>query len=64
MDNANDTDGKCKRNDQVPQPLPLDLAEAINGMYRLLDLISETGSNGNGKKPQVAVVCAGADLEC
>ncbi|KAH9965565.1 hypothetical protein BGW80DRAFT_1345251 [Lactifluus volemus] len=34
-----------KRRDQVPLPLPLDLAETV-GMYRLLDLISETGSNG------------------
>jgi hypothetical protein len=30
------------------QPLPMDLAEEIKGMYRLLDLISESGSNGCG----------------
>ncbi len=33
------------------QPFPLDLAAAIKGMYRLLDLINESGSNGYGKEP-------------
>ena len=32
------------------QPLPLDLAMAVKGMYRLLDLINESGSNGYGKE--------------
>ncbi|KAI0250874.1 hypothetical protein BJV78DRAFT_526274 [Lactifluus subvellereus] len=44
--NAKDTDRKDEQNNPAPRPLPLDLAEAINGMYRLLDLISESGSNG------------------
>jgi hypothetical protein len=30
---------------------PMDLAEKIKGMYRLLDLISESGSNGCGNEP-------------
>jgi hypothetical protein len=29
----------------------LDLAAAVKGMYRLLDLINESGSNGYGKEP-------------
>jgi len=29
----------------------MDLAEKIRGMYRLLDLISESGSNGCGNEP-------------
>jgi hypothetical protein len=33
------------------QTQPMDLAENIKGMYRLLDLISESGSNGCGNKP-------------
>ena len=34
-----------------PPTLPMDLAEKIKGMYRQLDLISESGSNGCGNKP-------------
>jgi len=30
---------------------PMDLADKIKGMYRLLDLISESGSNGCGNEP-------------
>lgn len=38
---------------QYHQPLltrtvPIDLAEKVNGMYRLLDVVSESGSNGHG----------------
>ena len=33
------------------QSSPLDLAGAVKGMYRLLDLINESGSNGYGKEP-------------
>ena len=33
-----------------PPPLLMDLAEEIKGMYRLLDLISESGSNGCGNE--------------
>jgi len=33
-------------NNKAHQPLPMDLAEDVKGMYRLLDLISESGSNG------------------
>jgi hypothetical protein len=49
--NANRED---KQNNQAPRPLALDLAEEITGMYRLLDLISESGSNGCGKELLVA----------
>ena len=34
----------------LPLTLPMDLAEKIKGMYRLLDLISESGSNGCSNK--------------
>ena len=34
-----------------PQSSLLDLAPAVKGMYRLLDLINESGSNGYGKGP-------------
>ena len=34
-----------------PSPLSMDLAEEIKGMYRLLDVISEYGSNGCGNGP-------------
>ena len=43
-----DSAGKNVQNSKVPPPLPMDLAESIKGMYRLLDLISESGSNGCG----------------
>lgn len=35
----------------LPPTLPMDLAEKIKGMYRLLDLISESRSNGCGNEP-------------
>jgi hypothetical protein len=41
---------KGKHKAQAPEPFSLDLVEAINGMHRLLDLISETGSNGCGEE--------------
>jgi hypothetical protein len=28
--------------------IPVDLAQKVNGMYRLLDVVSESGSNGHG----------------
>ena len=31
-------------------PLPMDLADKVKGMYRLLDLVSESGSNGCGNE--------------
>ena len=34
-----------------PVRAPVDLADEVKGMYRLLDLISESGSNGYGKEP-------------
>ncbi len=44
-----------KGQNKIPDPphlaLPMDLAEKIKGMYRLLDLISESGSNGCGNEP-------------
>jgi hypothetical protein len=49
-----DSSGKEGQN-IIPDPprliLPMDLAEKIKGMYRLLDLISESGSNGCGNEP-------------
>lgn len=53
-DNQVDTSGKKGHNkmpDPPPLTLPMDLAENIKGMYRLLDLISESGSNGCGNMP-------------
>jgi hypothetical protein len=45
--------GQSKIPDLPRRPLaqPMDLAEKIKGMYRLLDLISESGSNGCGNEP-------------
>jgi hypothetical protein len=34
---------------QLPATTPVDLAEKIKGMYRLLDLTGESGSNGYGE---------------
>ncbi len=39
------------RNDYELAPIPVDLADDVEGMYRLMDLISESGSNGYGKEP-------------
>ena len=36
--------------DELTQ-FPLDLADEVKGMYRLMDLISESGSNGYGGDP-------------
>jgi hypothetical protein len=47
MDSAG-TPGKKGHDNKIPPPLPMDLAKTIKGMYRLLDLISESGSNGCG----------------
>ena len=30
------------------QTVPVDLAGKVNGMYRLLDVVGESGSNGHG----------------
>jgi hypothetical protein len=49
-----DSSGKRGQNKILDRPhltLPIDLAEKIKGMYRLLDLISESGSNGCGNEP-------------
>jgi hypothetical protein len=40
---------RVKNNHDNPTPTPVDLADEVKGMYRLLDLISESGSNGYGK---------------
>ena len=37
-------------NDDELSQFPVDLADEIKGMYRLMDLISESGSNGHGKE--------------
>lgn len=55
--------GKKGKN-KIPDPprltLPMDLAEKIKGMYRLLDLVSEFGSNGCVDK----VIIAQDSLKC
>lgn len=33
------------------ESIPVDLADEVEGMYRLMDLISESGSHGYGKEP-------------
>lgn len=38
-------------NDVDVGPIPIDLADEVGGMYRLMDLISESGSHGYGKEP-------------
>jgi hypothetical protein len=43
-----DSAGRSVQNSNFSLPLSTDLAEKIKGMYRLLDLISESGSNGCG----------------
>jgi hypothetical protein len=51
LDGQSHSSGKEGRNnspDPPPLTVPMDLAEKIKGMYRLLDLISESGSNGCG----------------
>jgi hypothetical protein len=45
-----DSAGKELHNNRVSWPLSMDLAKEINGMYRLLDLTSESGSNGCGNE--------------
>ncbi|KAH9046371.1 hypothetical protein EDB83DRAFT_2295029 [Lactarius deliciosus] len=55
-----DTGDKARANEKTTQksentqPLPLDLALAVKGMYRLLDLINESGSNGYVDKVIIA----------
>ncbi len=44
-------DKKVTQKTANSQPRPLDLATSVKGMYRLLDLINESGSNGSGKDP-------------
>ncbi|KAI9453856.1 hypothetical protein BJY52DRAFT_1189313 [Lactarius psammicola] len=46
-----DRDRNRVRNNDNAAPISVDLADEIKGMYRLLDLISESGSNGYGKDP-------------
>ena len=43
-----DSAEKIIQNSGAPPPLAMDLVENIKDMYRLLDLISESGSNGCG----------------
>lgn len=42
--------GKDPPKNRAPPSLSLDLAKEIKGMYRLLDLINEAGSNGCGNE--------------
>ena len=54
FDGQMDSSGKKGQNKilgPAPLTLPMDLAEKIKGMYRLLDLFSESGSNGCGNEP-------------
>jgi hypothetical protein len=37
------------KKDEDFAPIPVDMADEVEGMYRLMDLISESGSNGYGK---------------
>jgi hypothetical protein len=46
-----DSAGKNVPNVEIPPPLSMGLVENIKGMYRLLDLISESGCNGCGNEP-------------
>jgi hypothetical protein len=39
------------KNDVDLEPIPVDLADEVEGMYRLMDMISESGSHGYGKEP-------------
>lgn len=55
---------RCSRNDaktdrrnilpsryhQPTQATPVDPVEKVNGMYRLLDVVGESGSNGYGRR--------------
>ncbi|KAH9030787.1 hypothetical protein EDB85DRAFT_1403300 [Lactarius pseudohatsudake] len=46
---------RVKNNDNpAPTPGPVDLADEVKGMFRLLDLISESGSNGYVDKVIIA----------
>jgi hypothetical protein len=49
-----DSAGKNVKNSKFPPSLAIDLAENIKGMYRLLDLIGEPGSNGRVEKVIIA----------
>ena len=42
---------QIQKNDDDLGPVPADLADEVEGMYRLMDLVSESGSNGYGKEP-------------
>ncbi len=46
-----DGDRNRVKNNDNPVPSPVDLAHEVKGMYRLLDLISESWSNGYGRGP-------------
>ncbi len=39
------------KNDDALAPIPVDLADEVKGMYCLMVLIGESGSNGYGKEP-------------
>jgi hypothetical protein len=47
-----DGDQKRVTKSDNPASAPVDLADKVKGMYRLLDLISESGSNGYGMNPR------------
>jgi hypothetical protein len=56
VDSDRHSAGKVLFNDTASQLFTMDLAEEIRGMYRLLDLVSESGSNGCGNEhPQDAL---------
>jgi hypothetical protein len=45
-----DSTRKELHNNKALRTIPMDLAEEVNGMYRLLDLVDESGSNGCGNE--------------
>jgi len=42
------SDRNATQNNKVPSPFRMDLVKEIKGMYHLLELVSESGSNGCG----------------
>lgn len=50
------SDRHCANNNDCPAPIPVipvDLANEVKGMHRLLELIDEPESNGHGEKTSV-----------
>jgi len=56
---ASNARGRGPPNNRAPLLPSTDLAEEITGIYRLLDIISESGSNGCGNKHHPDVLPVG-----